>query len=106
MFGIVGGGDQIDIMGALFLQFTEDLGQAGGRNGTAFGFLGDIEVLAEGAAHVATAKEDSAAALPSGEAGFFPMMKGGPSQIEGIGDAADAVVLGSVCPATAGAEGT
>lgn len=106
MFGIVGGGDQIDIVGALGLKFPENLLQAGGGNGFACGGLGDIIILAEGTAHIATAKKDSAATLPSREAGFFPMMQGGARQQQGIGGAAAAFGFGSVCPATAGAEGT
>lgn len=93
-------------MGALLFEFCENFFEAGGGNGFALAFLRDVVILAKGAAHIATAKKDSAAALPSGEAGFFPMVEGGAGEIQGIGNTADAAGLCSVCPALAGADGT
>lgn len=76
---ILGGSDQIDVMGALLLQAEEDIGQSAYAQLLSQIFLTDGMVLAETAAQGASAEKYGSTAPGSADAGLLPVVKPGPS---------------------------
>ena len=70
----MGGGDQIDIMGSLTLQFQKNFTESLCGNIFAIVFVAQFVVLAENAFESAAGKEYGSAAVGSTDARFFPEM--------------------------------
>lgn len=73
---IVGGGYQIDVVGALILQLQENVGKLVYREFFSVKFLTDLVILAETAAQSTAGKEQSAASAEAADTRFFPMVQG------------------------------
>ena len=102
----LGGSDQIDVVGALLLQFQKDLGQALGVDGLAQALLADFIVLAVAALQAAAGKEHGAAAFAAADAGLLPVMQRRAGNHQLAGRTAHTGAPGPVRAAAAGAEGT
>jgi hypothetical protein len=71
----MGRGDKIDVVAALFLQREHDIGQFLERNLCAFSEMADRIILAEQAAEIAVAHEDSPGAKPAHQRLLFTKMR-------------------------------
>ena len=76
---IHGGGDQVNVVRTLFLQFEEDFGKTARRDRFSKAFLADFIVLAETAAECAAGKKYGSASVAAADAGFFSAVRSSPA---------------------------
>ena len=102
----MGGGDQIDIGGTLFLKLQKDIGEACYADLAANIGLCDGMILAEYTAQIAAGEKHRAGAAVAGNTGLLPIVEGSAGNIKISGDAAAATLTESAVNAAAvGAEG-
>ena len=103
--GVVGGIDEVDVVGALGDELPADLPQALQTYRLSEILVADFLVLAEHAAQTAPGKKDGARAIGAGNGGLLPVVEGGPGQHRPLGHPAIAGTgrFRSQSPAGAGA---
>jgi len=100
------GSDQVDVVGALLLQFQKNLCQPLGADLLAKASCADGVVLAEDAAQRTAGKKDRAGALLATDTGFLPKVQSGAGKLDRIADAAATDGKAAVNAAASRTEGT
>ena len=96
--------DQINIVGAFFLQAEKDSGKFPGVHFPAESPAADREILAETAAKGTAAEKYSSASVGSADTGFFPEVKSCPGHFGRLSALAEAGLTCPVGAAHAGAQ--
>ena len=99
----LGGGDQVDIVGALILKTEKKIGKLADGNLFSEAFLADLIILAETAAQRTAGEKDGAAAIGAADTWLFPHMKGGSCYFDGGAAFTVSGGLGAVYAAFSGA---
>ena len=104
--GVVGGVDQVDVVGALADEIKKDLPQTGDRDGLAKIPVADLLVLAEHAPQGAAGKKDCTGAVCPRDRRLFPFVEGGSGHHRSLRHPAQPPPLsfGADRPALSGAE--